>query len=704
MAARHWVGGNDVWNSTAGMKWSLTADGAGGQAVPTSSDDVYFDQTAAPTVTQSGTNAYNSLTVTTGQFTQSASGAAAGKTVTVNGGTLIETYGALNGGIFTVSSGTLTFQTNAHTNVGGFTISGGIVNININVSNSGIVWTHTGGTIQVASAATLSCYSFTTSGSTARTLTLTGSAHLTTNSFTYSGSNLTFNKNTSIITAGNTAGVAYTFAGNGLTFYDVILNNIASSASTNTTMTGANSFRNLTLIHSTSGTLGYGLTLAADITITNSIVITGAYYYLPILISSSSAGTARTITAAAVTITKTNFKDITWAGASSPLAASGEYYPVSGCTNIGLIVNRYYKGLAGNWGSENWYTTSGGSTKAIYPQILNDVYLDSLSKATSYTLTIAATALCHNLTITAPGTSGNVTLAGSSALTIYGNLAFYAGMIRTFTGTITFAGSGSQNLTLAGVTLASNITRSADAGGLILLDAYVNTGTMTVTGGASSADLDINDQDFNSGNVSISGTNSSIEFGTSQSISLTALSIGANASASLESAFIVLSGTGNLLTLNATSSISDNGSVIKITETSGTLKTINCGGKTIGNLWLAGRTFKFSTDVVISGYFKADYTVVAHAITVTAGKTITIAGDFNVNGISGTLISLVSASAGTPFYISHTGIPAQIGRYLSVQDSYALENNHWYAVYSTDVSGNDKWIFTNPTSQQVTII
>ncbi len=43
MANRYWVGGNAIWDSTAGTKWSLTSGGAGGQAVPTASDDVFLD-------------------------------------------------------------------------------------------------------------------------------------------------------------------------------------------------------------------------------------------------------------------------------------------------------------------------------------------------------------------------------------------------------------------------------------------------------------------------------------------------------------------------------------------------------------------------------------------------------------------------------------------------------------------------------------
>lgn len=43
MANRYWVGGTADWDGTAGTKWALTSGGAGGQAVPTATDDVFFD-------------------------------------------------------------------------------------------------------------------------------------------------------------------------------------------------------------------------------------------------------------------------------------------------------------------------------------------------------------------------------------------------------------------------------------------------------------------------------------------------------------------------------------------------------------------------------------------------------------------------------------------------------------------------------------
>jgi hypothetical protein len=56
MATLYWVGGTGSWDATAGSKWSLTSGGAGGEAVPTSADDVYIDSgSGAVTVTVSAT-------------------------------------------------------------------------------------------------------------------------------------------------------------------------------------------------------------------------------------------------------------------------------------------------------------------------------------------------------------------------------------------------------------------------------------------------------------------------------------------------------------------------------------------------------------------------------------------------------------------------------------------------------------------------
>jgi hypothetical protein len=65
MANRYWVGGTDTWDNTAGSKWSLTSGGAGGETVPTTADDVFFDaNSGANTVTIGITAPTRTLTMT----------------------------------------------------------------------------------------------------------------------------------------------------------------------------------------------------------------------------------------------------------------------------------------------------------------------------------------------------------------------------------------------------------------------------------------------------------------------------------------------------------------------------------------------------------------------------------------------------------------------------------------------------------------
>jgi hypothetical protein len=51
MANRYWVGGTATWDASTTSVWSATSGGAGGASVPTSSDNVFFDQAGTYTVT-----------------------------------------------------------------------------------------------------------------------------------------------------------------------------------------------------------------------------------------------------------------------------------------------------------------------------------------------------------------------------------------------------------------------------------------------------------------------------------------------------------------------------------------------------------------------------------------------------------------------------------------------------------------------------
>jgi len=66
MANRYWVGGTATWDGTAGSKWALTTGGAGGQAVPTTADTVFFDANSGANTVTIGTGAVCSALTMTG--------------------------------------------------------------------------------------------------------------------------------------------------------------------------------------------------------------------------------------------------------------------------------------------------------------------------------------------------------------------------------------------------------------------------------------------------------------------------------------------------------------------------------------------------------------------------------------------------------------------------------------------------------------
>lgn len=99
--ARYWVGGTATWDATAGTKWATTSGGAGGAAVPTAADDVFFDgASGSGTISQSGARVCRSLNCTgfTGTFSIPAA-----TTLTIGDGTA----GASNIAIKLVSGMTL---------------------------------------------------------------------------------------------------------------------------------------------------------------------------------------------------------------------------------------------------------------------------------------------------------------------------------------------------------------------------------------------------------------------------------------------------------------------------------------------------------------------------------------------------------------------------------------------------------------------
>jgi hypothetical protein len=151
----------------------------------------------------------------------------------------------------------------------------------------------------------------------------------------------------------------------------------------------------------------------------------------------------------------------------------------------------YWVGGSGTWdgsATTHWSTSSGGSNGAGPPTSADNVIFDTLANATGYTLTVAAGAVCADMTMGAPLT-GNITWNGTGvALTIGGSLTLAAsGITRNYSGSLVFtATTTGKTITTNGVSLASAITFDGVGGGWTLGSALTSTAATgtTLTNGA----------------------------------------------------------------------------------------------------------------------------------------------------------------------------------------------------------------------------
>jgi len=252
MAARHWVGGTANWDATAGTKWSLTNGGAGGQAVPTAADDVFFDSgSGANTVTITATANCKSLDTT-------------GFTGTVTGSSALNVALSLNltGGTWSYS-GALTFNGTATGNT--ITSNGKTINGTLAFSGVGGGWT-LADALTCASTITLTNGAFSAGGFNiqATAISVTGAAA---RSWDQTGSNvtltgtgnvwnattvtlLTLTTTSSIFKITNATATSKTFIGGAKTYNGLQFSGTGSGA---LSITGANTWTDTISISNTGG-------------------------------------------------------------------------------------------------------------------------------------------------------------------------------------------------------------------------------------------------------------------------------------------------------------------------------------------------------------------------------------------------------------------------------------------------------------------
>jgi hypothetical protein len=629
MANLFWVGGSTAYDGVTN-RLATTSGGAASVAVIAAADTVTFDtNSGAAAVTTSANISCTTMTFSagfTGSLTMS-------NTLTVSG-------------TFTINQGTL--------NTNGQTCSFG----QFNYGNA-----------------------------TARTVTFGSSAITVTNTSTaFTGTavtNLTVTANTATVTATGVATTANllnlsTKNWNGLSFV------ITGGTSTNvaTISSAGASVNNLTITGTASQTDTYSFN--GSLTVTGTFTVNGNSAVNRVVLQSSTLGTARTITAAATSLSNLDYADITGAGAATWAITSG----VAGDRGGNSVVTTTTPATQtrDSTSGSAWSVAARWTSRVPLPQ--DNVVINGSSGNIS-----ATDVLVLGKDIDFTGYTGTITqTTNASAYEIFGSLTASSGMsfgaaVNTFS--INYRGRGSHTLTCNGKTLfpaSSNAVHTVNTAGgtYTLADAYTMSSTAAMSFNIISGTFDSSSYNITTGRLVTSGSlTRSITLGT------TIFSLGANSVSTIISiATSGLTWSGSSATFNITSTTTNTRTLDLQNQPIGTFTytVANTGQLTLSS------AATFSTAFAVSG--------AARTVQFLAGATYTIpsGSGWQVNGTAGNLITIQSSSAGSAATIS-CAFGTASSDYLSLKDSAATGGASFFAgANTTNVSGNTGWTFSAPTN------
>jgi hypothetical protein len=700
MADRYWVLGTGSWSSTNTVNWSASSGGAGGASVPTSADNVFFDAnsnvgTGAFTVTMANSpRVCNDFTASGLDGTMTLAGASIGLTVSGSLTFQATNFSATYSGTTTFNATTTgkTITTNGVAFAGRVTFNGvgGAWTLGSALNATGQIITVTNGTFDTSSSGNyaVTAFQFSSNNSNIRTINLNAST------VTLSGSgsawemptstNATLNAGTSTINLSNASAA---FAGGGLTYYNVAFTSTALSA--NPSITGANTFNNLTITGRT--TIGFAqLSISANQTINGTLTVSaGTAAAYRIMLRSDTVGATRTLTCAAVSFTDTDFRDITIAGAASPASGTrlGDDKGNSGITFPAAKTVYYRQTGSANWGatgSGSWSATSGGSADSTMFPLAQDtaVFPAATYPASGSTTTVNSDYPIGTIDMSLR-TTNTMTLATSTfAPGLFGNWINGTGITISGTGTIFVLGRTTQQITSVSKTFTQPINIFSPSGTVQLQDA-LTTGT-GVTTTLTSGTLDLNGFTYTVGTAFTTATGTkNLTFNGGTLVCPAATTTAFNNA--VPTGFTTTAGTGTGV----------------ISMTAATAKTFVGGGSTFnctlnqggaGALTITGsNTFSNITN-----------TVQPASVLFTAATTSTFT-NFNLSGTSGNLITIGSVTAASHTLSKASGTVS--ADFLSISRSTATGGAGWYAgANSTDGGNNLGWIFTAPPGGGYTIV
>jgi hypothetical protein len=534
---------------------------------------------------------------------------------------------------------TQTITSAAKTFPGGITIDtyGGTVQLDSQLNIGGATLTVTNGTF-TTNGYTVTAGAISSSNSNVRTINLGASsvALSLANGLLFStATNLTFNAGSSQITISvNTTGTSIVNFG-GLTYNNVTFTNAAAGVF-GFTISGQNTFANLTLAATNVSANIQIFNFAANQTITGTLTCAGASAVQRLFLRSDTTGTQRTLTVNSLSATDCDFRDISLTGVASG-ATPTRAGDCGGNSGINFSTKTVYWNLAGaqNWSATGWATSSGGSPAVNnFPLAQDTAVFDDTGSVTG---TITVNAQWNTGTFDASLRTSAMTLTTSTnTFVVYGDWKFGTGVtLSSTTGTITFSKNGTQTVTSNAVQFGTPVTINHPTGTVQLADALSlgATRALTVTTGT----FDAVTYNVTAGLFTLSGTATrTIRMGSG---TWTATGTGSVWNVQNNTGLTLVAGTSNIVLSDTSASARtfDGGTAyynkLTIGGTTGTSTLTIAGSNTFGELAstkTVAHTIAIGTGVQTFGKW---------SVTGTAGNVVTVTGTSTTNVIAGPRVS-----------------------------------------------------------------
>jgi hypothetical protein len=312
---------------------------------------------------------------------------------------------------------------------------------------------------------------------------------------TTTATNLTISNGTSIINC-TSANLNFNSLNSTATPFNVRVGNTQNCALTNTAL---RTFNNFSISTSLTSYTARTVTLAGPITANGTFTATTGGVTQRISVASSVTGAQRTLTAASVSLSNVNFGSINAAGAATPFTGTslGDLGFNSNITFTAAKTVYWVTAAGGNWTANNWSTISGGSAvEADFPLPQDTAVIQNTGLNASATVTLNNVAgFNYAPTIDMSTRTNAMTLALSTAYTVYGNWINGSGTTISGAQSPIFSGGGNTTLTSAGKTFSSGITVDKSTATFTLADALnIGGNTLTLTSGT-----------FDTGNFNVTG-------------------------------------------------------------------------------------------------------------------------------------------------------------------------------------------------------